>query len=210
MFLVVHNQSVICGPFSWHPFRFSDIIKEESGIDVQLPLSNDNNEVIYVSTATDNIITIYPCAINNPPPYNPNVEIAHGPIWEYTDTQAIGTYEIVPMGVEQSRGFFKNLAADARWRRQNAMISYTVGDTAYDFSPADFISMSQYISAGLDSVNWKIGGEVWIVLTKDDMINITNAMIAQKKSAFDWENATLSAINSAETTADLLNISMSL
>lgn len=209
MFLVVHNGFVICGPYTWHPFRFSDIIKEETEVDVTLPLSNDNREIIYVSTATDNTITIYPCVINTPPPYNPNVEIAHGPLWEYTDTQAIGTYEIVPMSVDQSRGFFKQLAADARWRKQTADVPYTVGGTEYNFFPNDFISLSQYINAGFDSVNWKIGGEVWIVLTKDDMINITNAMIAQKRSAFDWENATLSTINSAETTSDLLNISMS-
>jgi hypothetical protein len=104
------------------------------------------------------------------------------------------TVEQLPLSAAQN--FVKQEAANVRWTKQNAGVKVTLNDVEYTFA-TDLQTKStfhQYITSNLESVNWKVDQDTWIVLSKSDIQTVFNSIVNHVQSAFDWEVAKLSEI----------------
>ncbi len=197
MFVIVHNGNVILGPMNWNARRFSEVIEEDCDVSFELPLTNDNFDVI---TVNDDI-KIYPVQTGDYPTHDYRFECLHGPFWQFTDTHAVQSFTAIPLAIDASRNFLKDELAKKRWTKQHECVKITINSVEYTFA-TDVTTKSvfhQYITSGITSVNWKVNQDTWISLSQSDITNIFNAITQHVQTAFDWENNLAEAINNATT-----------
>jgi hypothetical protein len=187
----------------WKARRFSEVIDDDCGITVTLPLTNEG----YYEVNSE--IKIWPVQFSAEPSYNPKIEYLHGPFYEYRDGVAYSSMTVEQLPLLAAQNFVKQDAANVRWVKQNSGVKVTLNGTEYTF-PTDLATKSifhQYITSNLNSVNWKIDQDTWIVLSKSDIQTIFNAIVNHVQSAYDWEAAKLAEI--VDTTHETLpNISL--
>jgi hypothetical protein len=187
----------------WKARRFSEVIDDDCGITVTLPLTNEG----YYEVNSE--IKIWPVQFSAEPSYNPKIEYLHGPFYEYTDGVAYSSMVVQQLPLDAAQNFVKQDAATARWKKQNSGVKVTLNGTEYTF-PSDLNTKSifhQYITSNLDSVNWKVNQDTWITLSKTDMQTVFNAIISHVQSTYDWEATKLTEIVAA-THETLPNITL--
>ena len=203
LFVIVHNNSVILGPMEWKARRFAEVIDDDCGITVTLPLTNEG----YYEVNSE--IKIWPVQFSAEPSYNPKIEHLHGPFYEYIDGVAYSSMVVQQMPLDAAQNFVKQEASTVRWTKQNTSVKVTLNGTEYSFS-TDLNTKSifhQYITSNLESINWKVNQDTWITLSKTDMQTVFNAIVSHVQSTYDWEVAKLSEINGA-THETLPNITL--
>lgn len=202
MFVIVHNNSVILGPMRWNRFRFENFLVEELEVSTTLPQQNSS-----VVTVSDEI-SIYPIQGSLDPVFNPKIEILHGPFWEFTDSAAISSYQVLSKTVESVKNELKSLAAAERWNRENTQVSVTINDISCDFKTDRETRMvlQNALTSPSDANVWKVAGDTWVTLTKVDLQNILTAVLTHVQASFDWEHDIVTQINAAETLIQLDSI----
>lgn len=201
MFVIVHNNFVVLGPMRWNRFRFENFLEEELETSYTLPQSNDNNSVIVVSDD----IKIFPVVGTPDPGHNQKIEMLHGPLWEFTETSAISSYEVLPMPVEAVKNMLKEQTASERYKREIVDVAVKIGDVDCNFSTdRDTRNVIQNaLISSPSSFNWKLNRDVWITLTNTELQNILDAIISHVQECFDWEFNKIAEINSCTTLEEL-------
>ena len=203
MFLITHNNNVILGPMKWNARRFTEVIEDDCEITVTLPTTND----AYYEVNDE--IKIYPVQGTPNPEYNSKTEYLHGPFYTYVDNVAISSMVVEQLPLSAAQNFVKQEAANVRWTKQNAGVKVTLNSVEYTFA-TDLQTKStfhQYITSNLESVNWKVNQDTWIVLSKSDIQTVFNSIVNHVQSAFDWEVAKLSEIvNTTHETLPTLSL----
>jgi hypothetical protein len=204
MFVIVYQGNVILGPMRWHPRRFTEVIEEDCGIQYVFEWTNDNMDVVHVSED----IIVYPVQQELPPNYNIITEQLSGPFYEFTDTVAISSWQVVQLPLEGIKNTLRNSVANVRWQKQTTFIDVEINGTTYTFSTDDASRsmFHQYVTSGITQLNWKIDQDHWIILTDTDIQTIFTAITQHIQSCFDWEvmknteisNATLENIESID------------
>jgi len=190
MFLITHNNNVILGPMKYNARRFTEVIEDDCEITVTLPLTNDSYYEV------NDEIKIYPVQGTPNPEYNSKTEYLHGPFYTYVDGVAISSMVVEQLPLSAAQNFVKQEAANVRWTKQNSGVKVTLNNVEYTFA-TDLETKStfhQYITSNLESVNWKVNQDTWIVLSKSDIQTVFNSIVSHVQSAFDWEAAKLSEI----------------
>jgi len=190
MFLITHNNNVILGPMKYNARRFTEVIEDDCEITVTLPLTNDSYYEV------NDEIKIYPVQGTPNPEYNSKTEYLHGPFYTYVDGVAISSMVVEQLPLSAAQNFVKQEAANARWTKQNSGVKVTLNNVEYTFA-TDLETKStfhQYITSDLESVNWKVNQDTWIVLSKSDIQTVFNSIVSHVQSAFDWEVAKLAEI----------------
>ena len=190
MFLITHNNNVILGPMKWNARRFTEVIEDDCEITVTLPTTNDSYYEV------NDEIKIYPVQGTINPEYNSKTEYLHGPFYTYVDGVAISSMVVEQLPLSAAHNFIKQEAANVRWTKQNSGVKVTLNNVEYTFA-TDLQTKStfhQYISSNLESVNWKVDQDTWIVLSKSDIQTVFNSIVNHVQSAFDWEVAKLAEI----------------
>ena len=190
MFVITHNNYVILGPMKWNARRFTEVIEDDCEITVTLPTTND----VYYEVNSE--IKIWPVQFLSEPTYNPTIERLHGPFYEYRDSIAYSSMVVEQLPLSAAQNFVKQEAADVRWKKQNSGVKVTLNSVEYTFA-TDLQTKStfhQYITSNLESVNWKVDQDTWIVLSKSDIQTVFNSIVNHVQSAFDWEVAKLAEI----------------
>ena len=190
MFVIVYNNSVILGPMRWNRYRFENEIKEECEVTASLPDRNDNFDAIVVSEEVK-ILPVQGTAVQGTqdPVFNPRIEYLHGPFWEFTDTAAIQSFTVEKYNIDAVKNFLKAETANERWIKQNKSVSVTVDGVSYDF-PTDEntrLVLQQALTSGLESFNWKLNTDTWVILTSTNVQNILTQIITHIQTCFDWE-----------------------
>jgi len=190
MFLITHNNNVILGPMKYNARRFTEVIEDDCEITVTLPLTNDSYYEV------NDEIKIYPVQGTPNPEYNSKTEYLHGPFYTYVDGVAISSMVVEQLPLSAAQNFVKQEAANVRWTKQNSGVKVTLNNVEYTFN-TDLETKStfhQYITSNLESVNWKVNQDTWIVLSKSDIQTVFNSIVSHVQSAFDWEVAKLAEI----------------
>jgi len=190
MFLITHNNNVILGPMKYNARRFTEVIEDDCEITVTLPLTNDSYYEV------NDEIKIYPVQGTPNPEYNSKTEYLHGPFYTYVDGVAISSMVVEQLPLSAAQNFVKQEAANVRWTKQNSGVKVTLNNVEYTFA-TDLETKStfhQYITSDLESVNWKVNQDTWIVLSKSDIQTVFNSIVSHVQSAFDWEVAKLAEI----------------
>lgn len=200
MFVIVNDSSVVLGPMRWNKFRFENFLVEELDTTYELPQQNTNSVIII----SDNI-KIYPVQGTQDPEFNSKIEILHGPFWEFTDDAAISSYQVMSKTVDAVKNELKSLAANKRWLRENSQISVTLGDVVYKFNTDRETRMvlQNALTSPLESMAWKVSGDTWVLLNKNDIQTILTSILEHVQCSFDWEYAISTAINNASSLSEL-------
>jgi len=203
MFLITHNNNVILGPMKYNARRFTEVIEDDCEITVTLPTTNDSYYEV------NDEIKIYPVQGTPNPEYNSKTEYLHGPFYTYVDGVAISSMVVEQLPLSAAQNFVKQEAANVRWTKQNSGVKVTLNDVEYTFA-TDLETKStfhQYITSNLESVNWKVNQDTWIVLSKSDIQTVFNSIVSHVQSAFDWEVAKLAEIiNTTHETLPTLSL----
>ena len=203
MFLITHNNNVILGPMKWNARRFTEVIEDDCEITVTLPTTNDSYYEV------NDEIKIYPVQGTINPEYNSKTEYLHGPFYTYVDNVAISSMVVEQLPLSAAQNFVKQEAANVRWTKQNSGVKVTLNNVEYTFATnlQTKSTFHQYITSNLESVNWKVNQDTWIVLTKSDIQTVFNSIVNHVQSAFDWEVAKLSEIvNTTHETLPTLSL----
>lgn len=190
MFLITHNNNVILGPMKWNARRFTEVIEDDCEITVTLPTTNDSYYEV------NDEIKIYPVQGTINPEYNSKTEYLHGPFYTYVDGVAISSMVVEQLPLSAAQNFVKQEAANVRWTKQNSGVKVTLNNVEYTFATnlQTKSTFHQYITSNLESVNWKVDQDTWIVLSKSDIQTVFNSIVNHVQSAFDWEVAKLAEI----------------
>lgn len=201
MFVIVHNNYVVLGPMRWNRYRFQNFLIEELEVAFDLADRNDAETAITVSDE----IKILPVQTTLNPAYNPKIEMLHGPMWEFTDSAAISSYEVQPIAIEAVKNMLKEQVATERYSREITTVDVTINDTVYKFSTSrDTRNVIQNaLTASTSSFNWKMDRDTWVTLTNTELQAILDAITVHVQSCFDWEYSTIAAINACTTSAEL-------
>ena len=63
-----------------------------------------------------------------------------------------------------------------------------------------------HISTKLQTVNWKIDRDTWLILTTTDLQNILHAIMQHIQSCFNWELSEIERINACDSIETLKNL----
>jgi len=188
----------------WHPSMYAGALKKlgmEVGIPryapYSLPLSLGNGVKIYV-VRTEKI------------DYNKQTEYLEGPVWNFSSNVAVESYIVRQKDLNVVKTELLKSAANARWRKENGLISITVKGQSVKVSTSreSRANLAVLIAAATDStsINWKSADNVWLTVNKADLIGIAQAIQNQIQEIFDDELALNNLINSATTSEELAEI----
>jgi hypothetical protein len=199
MFVIVHNNSVVLGPMRWNRHRFENFLAEEIEINYTLPTNNE----IAITILPE--VRILPIQTTPNPAYNPKIEMLYGPIWEFTDSSAISSYEVRPIAIDAVKNMLKEQVAGERYFREITTVDVTINDTVYKFSTNRETRnvIQNALTASVSSFNWKMDRDTWVTLTNTELQAILDAITAHVQSCFDWEYSTIAAINACTTSDEL-------
>jgi hypothetical protein len=186
----------------WNRFRFENEIAEECEVTATLPNRNDTFEAI---TVAENI-RILPIQGTENPAYNPTIETLHGPFWQFTDTHAISSYEVMKLPIDAVKNQLKAAAAEERWRREVGGFDLALQDQTVRIDTArgarDVYAQQYMLLAEGETVYWKFPS-CWLTLTKAELGTIAASVTAHVNSAFAWEVAKIAEIDACVTLEEL-------
>lgn len=200
MFVIIQNNYVVLGPMRWNKFRFENFLLEECEVTFTLETKNDDNIPVIVSDS----IKILPIAGTPNPAFNSKTQMLHGPFWEFTDSSAISSYQVMDMSIDAVRNNLLGVASNERWLKTNNTVPVTINNIEYKFdtSTQTTHALHQAITSNIQSLNWKLNGE-WIQLSSNNISTICNAITTHIQTCFDWELSKVAEINNCSTLAEL-------
>ena len=200
MYVLIHKNRVVVGPMGWNRAMFDAALKRAKITQTlprvapeQLPLVIDQDTKIMQASL------VYQ-------EYNSKIEYLHGPFWDLTGDQAIGTFEIKETPVEQIKAKLIQDAAAARYDKEIAGVKATIQglEVTVDTNRGSRdVFVQQFLLMGENDVSsWKFP-EGWLSLSKQDLGLAVAAGVAHVQAAFDWERSKIEEINAATTPAQL-------
>jgi len=184
----------------WNRFRFENFLTEEQETTFTLDTNNTDTPVV-----VSDEIKILPVQTTPNPDYNPKIEMLHGPLWQFTDSVAISSYEVQPINIDAVKNMLKEQVAAERYRRSTLAVDVIIEDTAYKFATDKDTqnTIHRALTSSTNSLNWKINADTWVVLTNTELQLILDTIIAYVQTCFDWEQAKNQEIDSCLTHQEL-------
>ena len=207
MYVVKYKERIVLGIIPWNHQYIQDVMRNRYRITIELPyLEPESTEFPYV---VNDDIMIYPASEDRDPVINPMIQQYYGPTWEFLEKNVIAHYEIQPLDLHAAQSNYRARAAAYRYDKEVAGTKITINEVEYNIE-TDRSNRSKYLEkyimlAENQTVNWKFGNQ-WVILSKQDIQNIVQAIDSHIQAAFDWELGMINSIESAASLADLLAI----
>ncbi len=140
------------------------------------------------------------------PSYIQKIQYLHGPFWDLNQPTVVGTYQVKETPLELVKNTLKVDIAAERYVKENSGVKITIQekevtlDTNREIRNVYFQKLS-LLEEG-ETIHWKFP-EGWIDINKEELTEMTKAVMSHVQSAFDWELDTIKEIESAEYTRDL-------
>lgn len=200
MYALVYKERVINGPREWNKYQFEGALEKE-GINYQVGRSAPPEAQIPIVINSDAKI-LY--ARYEYPEHNPRTESLDGPYWQFTNTEAIGSFNVGYQPIAYIRLNLKAALSDNRWKREVEGVDVTIQNTTVRVSTAreDRNQFEILRAAGSSNVSWKFG-DVWLTLTSNDIATLADAVFNHVQAAFDWEKTVCDEIDAAQTPQEL-------
>jgi hypothetical protein len=205
-YVIVNNDNVIFGPREWNRLLFQSVIEDDFDIVVPLSYSHDGSPVII-----NDSIKILPILDKPKPQHNSKIQELSGPFWEIKDDHAVNYYGVVDKSVDIVKSELKKLVEENRYQREISGINVTIGTVEVPVTTnrdGREIYFHQSITATDTPVSFKFGG-IWLNVTKNDFLNICNAIHDFVQKTFDWEQSMWDEIDSKNTLEELNNLDLS-
>ena len=204
LFAVVYEKNVIVGPSRWNATKFKQAIFDECEVEVELP--NTNNQKQLFSFPDD--LFILSVSVADTPYHDPSFERLNGPFWEFVNDYVIMSFRVETIDVEASKSFLKEKISNSRKQREMEKVTVEINNIQYKFdTDKDTRNIIQtHISTKLQTVNWKIDRDTWLILTTTDLQNILHAIMQHIQSCFNWELSEIERINACDSIETLKNL----
>jgi hypothetical protein len=203
MYVVVYKNRVIVGPMGWNRAIFQGALEKQK-VNVGLPRVAPETLPLIIDEDTK-----IARAEESRPALNPLVEYYYGPLWDLSNDVAIANFEVHDTPIESARGNFKALAAEERWKKEEAGTTINIQQMTVSLDTSREgrnIFLQKYSLMGEnDTVNWKFP-EGWLTLTKAELGQIVVTGAAYIQSCFDWERGINDQIDAVNTKEELLAI----
>lgn len=203
MFVIVSQGYVIDGPKPWNFRAFEYTLQNDLEINYSLPTIKNDREPIIINNDVKILYARY-----DQPSYNSKIEYLDGPFWTFSDTEAVGTFQVMPANIEWVKKELKNRLAYNRWAREESgttavIQGYTLTiDTRRGFR--DIFLQKYQLMGDSDTVGWKFPVEaLWLTLTKADLGIALQAIVTHVQVQFDWEAGISNSIDACTTLAEL-------
>jgi hypothetical protein len=200
--LLENDNQAHLGPIEWNSRMFQNILKDDLGIDITLPVSKSDTNIIDITTS----IKIYPASYVYPNTHNPKIEQFAGPVWTIVNGEAIGTFTNVPASVPAVKNTLKAVVAQNRFIEETKGVLITVqGQEVFvttSRGERDIFLQALQLMGSSDTRLWKFN-DIWLTLTQSDLQSIVTAIVAHIQSAFTWENSKVVEIDAATTLVTL-------
>jgi hypothetical protein len=201
-YVLVSNDSVLNGPKIWSPRSFESTLREECGIDIQLPLTKTDDEPIVITDT----VKICSALIDTNVQYNPKIEYLHGPFWDLSGRIALGTFTVERNSLESVKNYLCGVVTSNRYTKEISGFQNTAQDTMVTIDTSRIgrnIIFQKYLLMGdSETVHWKFP-ECWLTLTKSDLGGIVAAAASHIENLFVWESDTINQISAATTHEEL-------
>ena len=186
---------------------------EELDIDYMessFPDSEPQGVIAYESQLHPGLIKVCPVKQGENLPHDDRIEILHGPFWTFTETHAISHFRPHLLPIESAKQLLKDKISSVRWNKQHAGVTVSIGGKDIQFpSDKDMCNTLQnYLSTNVNSVQWKITKDNWVTLSRSDISNILNKILAHVSGVFEQEKNTSILIDKAMSHQDLLKINL--
>lgn len=207
MYVVKYKGRVVLGMIPWNHKYIQDVMRTRYRVTIELPyLEPGVSEFPYV---VNDDITIYPATEDRDPNINPMIQQYYGPTWEFLENSVIAHYDIQSLELSSAQGNYRARAAAYRYDKEISGTKITINGVEYNIE-TDRASRSKYVEkyimlAENQTVNWKFADQ-WVVLSKQDIQTIVQAIDNHVQAAFDWELSMINVIESAASSDDLLAI----
>lgn len=186
---------VINGPRDWNKYQFEGALEKE-GIFFQVGRGAPLEQEIPIIINDDARILR---ARYEYPTYNPRTQSLEGPFWEFTEKEAIGTFQVVYQGIQFIRHNLKQVLAENRWKKEVAGIEVDIQNTTVKVSTAreDRNQFELLRNSGADNVLWKFN-DVWLTLSSADIVILADSVKNHVQQSFDWEKTISDSIDLIE------------
>lgn len=202
MYVLIWNNFVIDGPRPWNMRSFKNTLRDDCGIEFDLPAYKTDNLPIIISDT----IKILPAVLNRSVEHNPKIHHLDGPFWEFTNDLAIGSYIAKDNSIFGVKEHLKGIVTANRYTKEVSGFTHNIGNRQItidtDRVVRNMFFQKYLLMADGESVEWKFP-EGWITLSKSDLGSIVSSAATHIQNQFDWESSKLSEIESATTLSEL-------
>lgn len=199
-YVIVNNNSVVYGPREWNRLLFQSILQDEFEINTTLGFTNDGAPVVI-----NDSIKILPVLQKPHPEMNSKIEQLVGPFWEFKADHVVQYYDVTNKDVSIVKSELKKIVEIHRYQREISGIKVTIGTVEVPVTTSRDgreIYFHQSITATNTPVAFKFNG-IWADVTKQDFLNICNAIHDFIQTTFDWEQSMWDLIDSKNTLEEL-------
>jgi len=169
MYALVHQNQVILTQGNWNPIMFNNVLAEECGVSKRVYVADEENVPLIFNEDTK-ILKYFDLKPN----YNGRTEWIDGPVYEITNNHVVGNYVTIQAIVQNK---FVYIKTDRDTRAILSANALTCGDSY---------------------VNWKFD-DVWMQLTKDDLVSLLQQINNATQEAYDWEYSKMLEIDNCKT-----------
>jgi hypothetical protein len=206
-FIVKYNNMVVLGIIPWNNKYIMDVMRARYDVEIEIPKIEP--EASQFPLVLNDSVTIYPAEENRLNSINPMIEYYYGPTWEFLENKVIAHYEVRPLDLDSVKGNYKAKAAFLRYKKEISGTKVVINDIEYALE-TDRESKTKYIHKLVSieenaNINWKFSNQ-WVVLTKQNLQQIVNAIDSHIQSTFDEEYNFNIQIDAAQNVQELLNI----
>jgi hypothetical protein len=204
-YVIVNNNSVVYGPREWNRLLFQSILQDEFEINTTLGYTNDGAPVVI-----NDSIKIFPVLQKPHPEMDPKIEQLVGPFWDFKDDHVVQYYDVTNKDISIVKSELKKIVEQYRYQREIFGIKVTIGTVEVPVTTGRDgreIYFHQSITATDTPVAFKFGG-IWVDVTKQDFLNICNAIHNFIQTTFDWEQSMWDLIDSKNTLEELKSLNL--
>jgi hypothetical protein len=202
MYVLVHNNRVIAGPMAWNRPIFEGNLQK-----LNIPFGLGREAPPQLPLVITDTVKIYATRLVYPE-FDKRVEYLHGPFWQFTH-EAVGTFQINPITLGESKQYLKTIIADNRYKFENQGITINIKNTQVKIPTAREnrdIFYQNWLSMGENStVEWKFDN-IFLTLNKSELQQISTAIFNHVQNAFTWESNKWAEIDSCTTAAAIKNV----
>ena len=206
LYVLVDGQYVVNGPREWNARSFQSTLSDDYEINYVFPQQKTDLDPILINDT----LRVLPASLTYPE-YNPKIEYCDGPYWTYDNNFAAGTFEVKDQPIDLIKSALKEIVAANRYNKEIAGTKTTIQDLEV-FIDTSRTNRNTYVNAynlmaDTDTINWKFS-EGWLVLTKEEMLNVVTVGADYINSQFEWELLKNEEINTCTTLEELNNVDL--
>lgn len=199
-YVLVHKNNVEFGPIGWNTRIFNTVLNDELGINYTVTIGQESADPLIIDADTK----IMPVTRQYPTSGGGVTQDLIGPIWNLSGSVAIAGYQFADKTLESARRGIKAEIANARWGKQNTVISVDLNGTSV-LVATDKATKDTLVSAladGLTSRSWKFVDQ-FVTVDNTGLQTVITAIAQHVQDQFDWEAGQCSQVDACATLADI-------